>query len=392
MTSAPSSSAAGALGSAHDGVGAPWRLQPGPVALNPEVAAAAGSPAVSHRDPAFAEALAEVRQRLRARTGARRVAVLAGTGTHANDAVAAQLALAGGRGLVLSNGEFGERLADHARRAGLEFEWVRGEWGAPLDLDEGARRLRSAPLGAGGWVWACLCETSTGWVNDLDGLRALAAAAGARLVLDAVSAVGCVAVDLGGVALATAVSGKGLGAPAGLALVLAAESFLDGAGRVPACLDLARYEEVATTLPWGPLAGLRAALRLPAFEEDPARRRAGARVRRRLEDLGLVPLAGETAASPAVVTVPLPAEASSVEVGRALVSRGFLVSFQSEYLVRRNWVQLCAMGPAAPGEAVLVAAAEALGEAVQSAGTAAAPEASPSPPAPASPPAAASAA
>ncbi|MCX7322754.1 MAG: hypothetical protein NT113_25875, partial [Hyphomicrobiales bacterium] len=42
--------------------------------------------------------------------------VFPGTGTLANDAVAGQISLFGRAGLVISNGEFGERLTDHARR------------------------------------------------------------------------------------------------------------------------------------------------------------------------------------------------------------------------------------------------------------------------------------
>jgi aspartate aminotransferase-like enzyme len=52
-----------------------------------------------------------------------------GSGTLANDAIAAQLSLLDGRGLVLSNGEFGERLIDHARRFGLSFDVLKIEWG-----------------------------------------------------------------------------------------------------------------------------------------------------------------------------------------------------------------------------------------------------------------------
>ncbi len=57
-----------------------------------------------------------------------------GSGTLANDVVAGQLSLLGGRGLILSNGEFGERLMDQARRLNLKFDALKFDWGKPLDL------------------------------------------------------------------------------------------------------------------------------------------------------------------------------------------------------------------------------------------------------------------
>jgi len=43
-------------------------------------------------------------------TGARNTEMVLGSGTLANDVVAAQLSLERGPGLILSNGEFGERF------------------------------------------------------------------------------------------------------------------------------------------------------------------------------------------------------------------------------------------------------------------------------------------
>ena len=59
--------------------------------------------------------------------------ILVGSGTLANDVVAAQLSLDPGPGLVVTNGEFGERLADHARRMHLPHEALVFEWGEPFD-------------------------------------------------------------------------------------------------------------------------------------------------------------------------------------------------------------------------------------------------------------------
>ena len=66
---------------------------------------------------------------MRTDQGAQQVEILLGSGSLANDALAAQLSLEEKPGLVVANGEFGERLADHARRFGLSFDLVQYPWG-----------------------------------------------------------------------------------------------------------------------------------------------------------------------------------------------------------------------------------------------------------------------
>src|ERR1700761_6490360 len=101
----------------------PRSLMPGPVCIHPLVARAWASPPVSHRSPAFTESYEEVRSSLNglvSGTGME-VTLFPGAGTLANDAVAANLKAIFGHqeGLVLSNGEFGERIANQALSAGL---------------------------------------------------------------------------------------------------------------------------------------------------------------------------------------------------------------------------------------------------------------------------------
>src|SRR5207253_2136191 len=161
------------------------------------------------------ELLDEVHARLRALTGARHVAVLLGSGTLANDVVAAQLSLAPGKGLILANGEFGERLVDHAERWRLAFDVYRLPWGSAFERAALASRLARRPA----WVWLAHCETSTGMLNDLDAVRRLCAPLGVDVCVDAISSLGSVPCDFSGLAFASAVSGKALGAYPGIALV-----------------------------------------------------------------------------------------------------------------------------------------------------------------------------
>lgn len=330
--------------------GAPVNLRPGPIAPTGAVRAALSAPPVSHRDPAFVAEVRRLRRRLCALAGARDVQLMTGSGTVANDAVAQQIALRPGAGLVLSGGEFGDRLARHGRAAGLRFEVVRQDPGRAVDTDALRRRLGDGPEVT--WLWACHCETSTGVLNDLGALAALCGERGVALCVDAVSTLGCVPVDLDGVWLASATSGKGLGAPPGIAMVFHREAPVPSPERIPPYLDLGVYaasDGVPFTVASQLVRALAAALQGRDWGARFAGIRAdGAALRAALERRGLMPLARAEEAMPAVVTLALPGEAPSARVGEALEAAGILIQYRSRYLVARNEVQVSLMGPDRP--------------------------------------------
>lgn len=314
-------------------------FMPGPVEIGREVRAAFSSRPQSHRGEDFLRTLAATRRRLAELTGAAHVSVLLGSGTLANDAVAAQISLAGGRGLVMSNGEFGERLVEHARRWKLDFEVHRAPWGAPLRLEEIALRRPA-------WLWVVHCETSTGMLNDLPAIRALCARHGVRLCVDAISSLGSVPVPLEGVAFASGVSGKGFGAYPGLALVFHQRPAQPG-GSLPRYLDLAAYQapdEVPFTQSSNLVAALHAAL-LRDFDARYERIRGDAALLHvRLAERGFHCVTPPALASPAIVTLALPGNSSSVQVGEAMARLGYALAYQSAYLRQRNWIQIALMG------------------------------------------------
>src|SRR5512137_2201844 len=95
---------------------------PGPVTVRREVRRAFEQAPESHRAEAFVKDFQAARQVLGELVQAAKVELFVGSGTLANDVVGGQLSLERKPGLVLSNGEFGERLVDHARRWRLDFE------------------------------------------------------------------------------------------------------------------------------------------------------------------------------------------------------------------------------------------------------------------------------
>jgi aspartate aminotransferase-like enzyme len=297
---------------------------------------------------------------------ARRVAILLGSGTSANDAIAAQLSLRGAPGLILTNGEFGDRLVDHARRFKLTFDVLRRPWGEPFDLDAISRTLPPAPprppessANGGGWLWFVQCETSTGVLNDLGAMKAICSRAGVTLCVDAISSIGNVPVDLAGVSFASAVSGKGLGSFPGLALVFYHDDLHPAPDALPRYLDLGLYA-AARGVPFTHSSNLVRALGAAVERVDwPARftavDEASAWLRARLRLLGFAIVAPEAHASPGVVTIALPEAVDSAAIGASLQNQGFLLSVNSAYLLDRNWVQICLMGESSRAQLASVA-------------------------------------
>ncbi len=316
----------------------------GPVALRPEVRAAFLAAPVSHRERAFLETMRRTRTALASLVNASHLALMVGSGTLANDAVAAQLRCMEGSGLILSNGEFGERLIDHARRWSLSFVVEQQAWGQAFDW---ACVRRAAERHQPAWIWAVLTETSTGVVNPLAELCALSERVGAELCLDAVSAIGLMPVDLRKVRFATAVSGKGLAAFPGLAAVFH-DGRLADSERIPRYLDLASYE-VADGVPFTHSSNLLAALERSLTLTDWPQKFEGVRQRSQALRAALrhhcrSPLARDEDSAPGIITLPVPEEVSAADVALALRDQGIDVAYQSDYLRERNWLQIALMG------------------------------------------------
>lgn len=320
--------------------GATINLSTGPVALHDDVAAALRRAPEGHRSARFLADMDAVRRSLCALTHAPHAEVLLGSGTLGNDVVAAQLSRLGTRGLVVSNGEFGERLADHARRSRLDCDVLGFAWGVPFDLDAIGRRTFD-------WLWVTACETSTATLNDVEALGALCHARGAKLCLDAVSAIGAVPLDLSHVYLASGTSGKALAAAPGLALVFH-DHEIEPAPQVPRYLDLGLYVREGG-VPFTHSSNLVRALRVAVERVDWTARYAelasrGAWLRARLAASGCAVVGHRAAAAPHVVTIELPQQLRAGDVARSLEARGFLIGHASGYLRARNWIQLAIMG------------------------------------------------
>ena len=66
-----------------------------------------------------------------------------------------------------------------------------------------------------------------------------------------------------------------------------------------------------------------------------------------LADAGFSLVGSDCHASPAVVSIALPDQLSSLHIGEAMERRGWLLSYLSGYLLERNIIQICLMGSVA---------------------------------------------
>jgi alanine-glyoxylate transaminase/serine-glyoxylate transaminase/serine-pyruvate transaminase len=189
-------------------------MGPGPSNPYPEAMAAMGRPMLGHLDPEFLEVLDETCDRLRTvfRTENALTLPISGTGSAGMEAAFANVVGPGDVVVVAVNGLFGQRMVDVASRCGAEVVAVEHEWGQPIDPD---RVLVAHP--APKVIAVVHAETSTGVRSDV---AALGAAKGdALLLVDCVTSLGGIEVDVDGwgIDLAYAGTQKCLGVPPGLA-------------------------------------------------------------------------------------------------------------------------------------------------------------------------------
>ena len=196
-----------------------YLLTPGPTPVPPEVLAALARPVVHHRGPDFKALLAQCLERLQrvCRTEGD-VLLFTASGTGAFESAVVNLLSPGERVLAVSAGEFGERWGQLAAAYGCDVQRLAYEWGESPRPDELARRLEETGAQT---VFLVHSETSTGVVADIQALAAVAKAAGALVVVDAVSSLGAVPLETDAWGLDVVVSGsqKALMTPPGLSFV-----------------------------------------------------------------------------------------------------------------------------------------------------------------------------
>ncbi len=317
-------------------------LLPGPVEIDETVRQEFARLPVSHRGDQFKSEFQELRAKLSNMQNCRHVEVLAGSGTLANEAIAAQLSQHAEMGLVLSNGEFGERLSAQATRFDLSFFSLSVPWGDPFDYREieifieQNKEIR--------WMWAVHCETSTGVLNNLDSLCEICHRQNIKLCVDCISSLGTVPVNLENVYLASCSSGKAICSFPGLSMVFYNHE-IELSSHLPKYLDLGFYRR-EMGIPFTISSNLVHALINAVETMNNNQKRIFSEMVTKSEIMreALLPsklriINGAEISSPSVVTIELPETTNSVEFGRLLEQKNCLINYNSGYLIHRNWIQ-----------------------------------------------------
>lgn len=266
-----------------------------------------------------------------------------GTGTLANDAIALQLRSLKGKGLVLTNGEFGNRLVGHAKRAQLHFDTYKKEMGEPFIYTELEKIVAT---GNYEWLWFVHHETSTGMLNNLEELNALCNTNKMKLCVDCISSIGAIPIDLKNIYFASGVSGKAIKSFTGLSFVFYNHNVKVNE-TLPAYMDVGMYEEnesIPYSHSWNLIYALQEALK--RFEDETAFvkiKETYDYMEEAITSIGLNLVSPKEHAAPIILTIQLDEDQSSKTVGDALALQGYIIHYESAYLQKNNWIQIACL-------------------------------------------------
>jgi alanine-glyoxylate transaminase/serine-glyoxylate transaminase/serine-pyruvate transaminase len=183
---------------------------------------------ISHLDPAHLKAVGEVGDRLRGLFGTtnRLTNATPGTGSSGMEACVAGLLEPGDAVLCCVHGYFGDRIRQMAERQDADVTVLETDWGQPTDANRVAEALKQKAYKV---VTIVHAETSTGVLQPMEDVAAVVRDHGAMLVLDAVTSLGGldVQIDAWGVDAAYSCSQKCIGSPSGLAPVSFSDRAVD---------------------------------------------------------------------------------------------------------------------------------------------------------------------
>lgn len=195
-------------------------MGPGPSEIHPSVLAAMAAPTVGHLDPYFLKVMDELQGMLRQvfQTTNPMTMAISGTGSAGMETCVVNLIEPGDRMIVGVNGVFGGRMADVAERVGAEVTKLERPFGEVFTPEEVAAAVQKVRPKVVGIVHA---ETSTGAKQPLEEIARIVHDAGALLVVDCVTSLAGIPVEIDRLQIDAAYSGsqKCLGCPPGLSPV-----------------------------------------------------------------------------------------------------------------------------------------------------------------------------
>ena len=165
-------------------------MGPGPSDVSPRVLGALSRPTIGHLDPMFIALMDEIKTLLQYafQTENELTLPISAPGSAGMEACFVNLVSPGDKVIVCQNGVFGGRMQENVERCGATAVMVQDNWGEPVSVDKVAAAFDQHPdANLLAFVHA---ETSTGVRSDAAALCALATQRGALSIVDAVTSLG----------------------------------------------------------------------------------------------------------------------------------------------------------------------------------------------------------
>ncbi len=210
---------------------------PGPVLSAERVKKAALAPDICHRRPIFENQYQEVRNNLlkifRANKEEYTTVVVSGSGTASNETVISSVAPENKKILLISNGEFGDRLKQIINCYKLGLNLLEFNWGEYPDLEKIENELKNDKDIA--MISMVFHETSTGMINPVHEVGQLAKKYDKMYHIDAISAIGGEDVNVvrDNIDFCTGVPNKAVGGQPGVSFICVKRSRIEQIGNVP---------------------------------------------------------------------------------------------------------------------------------------------------------------
>jgi len=223
---------------------------PGPVQISKTVLNEMSKPIIFHRTALFEELYKNVTGKLQKVFDANQhftTLILTGAGTMANEAVISSLIDKKDKLLIVSNGQFGERLGTISKIHNINLKILNFGWGNAIELSQLEIEIKKYnPT----WVAVVLLETSIGIVNPINKIGKLCKKYNAKFLVDAVSGFGAEKLSIikDNIDVCVSVPNKALESAPGISFICLRKNLISNLKtKKPNSyyLDLSRYFEIS---------------------------------------------------------------------------------------------------------------------------------------------------
>ncbi len=171
-------------------------MGPGPSDVSPRVLGALSRPTIGHLDPQFIQLMDEIKGMLQYafQTENELTLPVSAPGSAGMEACFVNLVSPGDKAIICANGVFGGRMKENVERCGGTAVMVDDAWGTAVSVDKVAAAFAEHPDAK--LLAFVHAETSTGAVSDAAALCALAQQHNALTIVDCVTSLGGIPVEV----------------------------------------------------------------------------------------------------------------------------------------------------------------------------------------------------